>query len=270
MTTTGGGNESIGMVGGVIDANSNSYNIMHHHDDNHLTSGGGSGIRRLHRDYLKGIEDEVVLQLPWPTPNDEITDLLLRRSSCRRIADRITYVVVCYWGLSGIILLLVIGGTVSTLFVVGENQQNKMLLYILLGVSYLVSLIVVLCAHFQYHRYDAQIQCLVRAIMDVHGLGQQQQVNPMLLPPLRRSDINQQAQFRLPEFIDVMLQSAAEESLEFSTVTFRESLLARGISSGGDAMTSNNNNDNSTTMKNNADDGCGGVSRFSLSRAFGY
>jgi hypothetical protein len=91
--------------------------------------------------------------------------------------------------------------------------------------------------------------------MDVHGLGQPQQQHqrPMML----RTDTIQCAQFRLPEFIDVMLRSVAEDSIDFSTVTFRDSLLAR---TSGSLTNSNNNNNNNNKSSNT----------FSLSRVWGY
>ena len=63
---------------------------------------------------------------------------------------------------------------------------------------------------------DAEVQLVVRAIMDVHGLGYQEQ--PQQQPQqqhqerrraMLRTNISQRAQIRLPVFIDVMLRSVA-------------------------------------------------------------
>jgi len=206
----------------VTTVDANNYNIMHHHGNDNSNSNNGGGIRRLHRDYLKDLEDDVVMALPWPTPNDEqeMSDLLRRRSESKTYADRITIGVICCWVLSiGIWLLIGISAFTTGIM---QDDNNKLLLFLSLGISYLISLIILLSSQFQYHRYDAQIQLLVRAIMDVHGLGQQQQ-----RPMLARSNVSQQAHWRLPDFVDVMLRSAAEDSIELSTVTFRDSLLSR-------------------------------------------
>jgi hypothetical protein len=251
----------------VIDAN--NYNIMHHNginnnniNHNNNSNSIGGGIRRLHRDYLKDLEDDIVMALPWPTPDDksQISDLLRRRTKSKTFANRITIVVVCYlllsigtWLLYSAISTLTTGAGGETTTMIQDN--NKLILLSLAGLSFVISVTILLYAHFQYYCYDAQIQLLVRTIMDVHGLGQpqpQQQQQQQQRPMMLRTDASQCAQFRLPEFIDVMLRSVAEDSIDFSTVTFRDSLLAR--TSG--ALTNCNNNNNSST--------------FSLSRVWGY
>jgi hypothetical protein len=255
----------------VIDAN--NYNIMHHNginnnniNHNNNSNSIGGGIRRLHRDYLKDLEDDIVMALPWPTPDDksQISDLLRRRTKSKTFANRITIVVVCYlllsigtWLLYSAISTLTTGAGGETTTMIQDN--NKLILLSLAGLSFVISVTILLYAHFQYYCYDAQIQLLVRTIMDVHGLGQPQQQHqrPMML----RTDTIQCAQFRLPEFIDVMLRSVAEDSIDFSTVTFRDSLLAR--TSG--ALTNSNNNNNNNNSNNNKSS-----NTFSLSRVWGY
>ena len=244
----------------VVDVS--NYNIMHHNginpsnnNGNNSNSIGSDGIRRLHRDYLKDLEDDIVMALPWPTLDDKclISDLLRRRTKSKTFADRITV------GF-GYYLLLTFGTwllyrAISTLTAVGGTMiqdNNKVILLSLGGFSFVVSVMMLLYAHFLYHCYDAEIQLLVRTIMDVHGLGQPQQQQQQQRPTMLRTDASQCAQFRLPEFIDVMLRSVAEDSIDFSTVTFRDSLLAR--TSG--ALANSNNNNNS--------------SKFSLSRVWGY
>ena len=98
---------------------------------------------------------------------------------------------------------------------------------------------ILLYGHFRYYILDAEVQLVVRAIMDVHGLGyqhqhqqQEHQQQERRRRAMLRTDISRQRaqQIRLPVFIDVMLRSAvAEDSMDFSTLTFRDSLLKSGI-----------------------------------------
>ena len=218
--------------------NENDYNAMMMH-----TGNVAGGFRRLHRDYLRDLEDAVVLALPWPTPSDrrEVSDLLRKRSVSKTRANEINACVVTYWIASiGVWLLLY--------YIGAANFSRRAAVTILLGLSYVVSLLVLIYGHVRYYKLDAQVQFLVRAIMDANGLGYQEQGQPRD-HPLLRNDASQMPQFRLPEFVDVMLRTVvvadggcngnnnnnnnATNSLddEFSAVTFRDSLMKSVTSS---------------------------------------
>mmetsp|Transcript_9108 Transcript_9108/g.19707 ORF Transcript_9108/g.19707 Transcript_9108/m.19707 type:complete len:370 (-) Transcript_9108:121-1230(-) len=227
--------------------NDNGYNVMMTmmqpaaHNTGNVDVTVASGFRYLHRDYLRDLEDAVVLALPWPTPNDrqEVSDLLRRRSVSKTRANEINTCVVTYWIASiGVCLLLYYIGAV--------NSSRRAAVTLLLGLSYVISLLILVYGHVRYYRLDNQVQFLVRAIMDANGLGyldpQQDQYHPRD-HPLLRNDVSQMPQFRLPEFVDVMLRTvvvadgcnanATTNSLddEFSAVTFRDSLM-KSVTSG--------------------------------------
>jgi hypothetical protein len=172
---------------------------------------------RLHRDYLRGLDSQVVKKLPWPTLEEKyhVNQLLQQRAWAKLGWTR---------GVTGSVYSVLISIVATALFASrirrgGEDEMRKEMLRaigISLAVWNVTLMLGSLSAYCFYSSVDHQIQELVRQLMDDNGIAAPFHQQPMM----HRDDSNQLAIFELPEFINVMWQKASSTSSQHNAESF--------------------------------------------------
>jgi hypothetical protein len=192
-----------------------------------IENGGGDvGIHRLHRDYLHGLDDDIVRSLPFDPPQaSKVERLLQQRSIVYQASTKGMTISVYMLLLSIIVLAVLIPKSIAT-----SNRTlglSAMVLLIVDGVL-ILSITGVYC---WYVYIDRQIQTHVRQIMDEHGIGADGN-----RPLLSRNDSAQLGYFDLPEFISLAWQRAS---------------LASSVTKGGDDDDDDDGHNNNNKNINN-------------------
>jgi hypothetical protein len=222
-TTATGGGEVRGGESNVPYIRGEFFNIEN--------GGGDVGVHRLHRDYLHGLDDDIVRSLPFGPPQTiKVERLLQQRSIVYQASTKGMTISVYMLLLSVVVLAVLIPKSIAT-----SNRTLGLSAMVLLTVDgiLILSITGVYC---WYVSIDRQIQTEVRQIMDEHGIGADDR------PLLSRNDPAQLGYFDLPEFISLAWQRAS---------------LASSVTKGGDddddddGHNNNNNNNNKNNIPNN-------------------
>lgn len=164
---------------------------------------GGGDFYRLHRDYLQGLDDAVVRNLPWSSPEERWTvDTLLEKRAWALVGWTRGITIVAYSVLATMVVFILFAPRIRRDYE-GTTREYFRAVGICMFIYNIIAICVTLGLYCHYARTDQKVQTLVRRLMDEKDLGIAES------PVMSRDDNNQQAFFELPEFINIMWQRAS-------------------------------------------------------------
>ncbi|KAL3934447.1 MAG: hypothetical protein SGARI_003376 [Bacillariaceae sp.] len=165
--------------------------------------GGGGDFFRLHRDYLQGLDDSVVINLPWSPEQRFAVNTLLEKRGWALLGWSRGITIVAYSVLATMVVFILFAPRIRRDYE-GTTREYFRFIGICMFVYNIVAICITLGLYCYYARTDQQLQKLVRRLMDEKDLGMLDES-----PVMSRDDNNQQAVFELPEFINVIWQRAS-------------------------------------------------------------
>ena len=160
----------------------------------------------LHRDYLRDLEDGVVLALPWPTQKDleDVQALLSKRTAAKKFYQRLAFrsALACVL-LIGVWLFIVVADGRREDDGGGNEDENTRLDEVTRKIFGFLALILTLwwCIWVMHTHFDEKVQTKVRKLIDsTEGLEYNDHELDRQAP--NRHDANQAAAFKLPEYVN--------------------------------------------------------------------